>query len=375
MAILSAIGSALGAIGSAAGGIAANIAEPVVSGIFSKFINDKNVHAQKDINRENLENAFYWNTQQLEQNNIQRSRDDTQNQRAVADRLAAGLSPVGTDGLSSSVSSSFDPHVSQSIAPQQDASGYVSAINAAASNLTQYAIAKLQSSDKAADRQTQEKLAGLQIQAQKDMCNANISANAEIEDKRLAQEDLKMNLDYKKYLGTLDYQIKALNSAVSSRNFSVYNQANQATIDSIKNWAASAGVRVEFKPFDVNSDKDLEVIKERNSLFDSQVQAGYKSYSSWRESASPEQLAALYSKSSSSSKSSALGGSLGAGVAGVGNGSIGLNGSSGESIGDSETISQSNQVNTIRMSEFFPKTLVYYYPSYNESYYKAMHTK
>lgn len=375
MGFLAAVGSALGSVASGIGGIAANVAGPIVEGLFAKSINDKNVHAQKDVNRENLENSFFWNQKQLEQNDIQRSRDDTQNQRAVADRLAAGLSPVGTEGLSSSVSSSFNPHVSQSVAPQQDASGYVSAINSAASNLTQYAIAKLQSSDKAADRQSQEKLAGLQIQAQKDMCNANISANAEIEDKRLAQEDLRMNLDYKKYLGTLDYQIKALNSAVSSRNFSVYNQANQATIDSIKNWASSAGVRVEFKPYDVRSDKDLEVIKERNSLFDSQVQAGYKSYSSWRESASPEQLAALYSKSSSISKSSALGGSLAAGFTAVGNGSIGLNGSKGESTGDSETISQSNQVNTIRMSEFFPKTLIYYYPSYNESYYKAMHTK
>lgn len=371
----------LAALGSAVGGIASNVVGPVVSGIFSKFVNDKNVHAQKDINRENLENSFYWNQRQLEQNDIQRARDDTQNQRAVADRLAAGLSPVGTEGLTSSVSSSFNPQVSQSVAPQQDASGYVSAINAAASNLTQYAIAKLQSSDKAADRQSQEKLASLQVQAQKDMCNANISANAEIEDKRLAQEDLKMNLDYKKYLGTLDYQIKALNSAVSSRNFSVYTQANQATIDSIKDWASSAGVRVEFRPYDVNSDKDLEVIKERNSLFDSQVQAGYKSYSSWRETASPEQLAALYSKSSSNSSTSSLGGNLGVSTTGIVGkavglgGNLGLNGSSGESTGDSETISQSNQVNTIRMSEFFPDTLVYYYPSYNESYYKAMHTK
>lgn len=374
MGFLSAVGSALGSVASGIGGIAANVAGPVVEGIFSKVINDKNVHAQKDVNRENLENSFFWNQQQLEQNDIQRSRDDTQNQRAVADRLAAGLSPVGTEGLSSSVSSSFNPHVSQSIAPQQDASGYISAINAAASNLTQYAIAKLQSSDKAADRQSQEKLAGLQVQAQKDMCNANISANAEIEDKRLAQEDLKMNLDYKKYLGTLDYQIKALNSAVSSRNFSVYNQANQATIDSIKNWASSAGVRVEFRPYDVNSDKDLEVIKERNSLFDSQVQSGYKSYSSWRESASPEQLAALYSKSSSSTKSKSRGFSSGASSSILG-GSSSANRTDSNTNADSETISQSNQVNTIRMSEFFPKTLIYYYPSYNESYYKAMHTR
>lgn len=234
----------------------------VASSLFNKRSSDKANKANQKINDENLALTREEFDYQKQLNSALMSREDTAYQRAVSDAQAAGLSPLvvsGTGGAGSggSVSGFSGQASTHAMNPfQMETNSLADAMRSISSA---YMQERLQDKQIAADTasqasaQTHEmtKLSA-QLDAQDAMLDKQLEATAQIEDKRLKEQEARRIQDKKIFNATQRNIYEAKNQ---EQRMAASSEARKA--------AAAIGVK-NFEPY-TDWDKYVQVLQARSA--------------------------------------------------------------------------------------------------------------
>ena len=299
-------------------------------------------------NKTNKENQE-WTS---EENEKTREAEAHALQTRTEDAVNAGFSPLAA--LDTGAAQVSSPLQYRGDAAQMDFSSMIGAVSDAGMTISnQYAQEKLQKEqlkDNSKNRDSQYQIAQLQCQSQKDIASANIASAEQMADDANRLKWIEMNQNYSVAQNNLQALLSRQDTDVAKANADILHQQNQETIKSMDAWAQTMHLHVNYKYYDCSTEQGLQEYNTAMSYFQSQLQTGFHNMSAWYNSASPEERAQLWSKSTNESRNNGFG--LNSKIQDLPI-SGGLNVSIGSGSGDSETSQMREDVQAMQANKWF----------------------
>lgn len=328
----------------------------------------------------------------------------------VQDAKRAGLSPLAA--LNSSTHGNLVSATTPTMqAPQADLSALLASLssmsNEYASDETKKEIAEIESETDLEghrqDNETRLKIARLTAENNLDMCKRNIASSEKVAqgqlDEKARENDNALNLDFLKFSRSYSLQLEQSEYEQTIKGQERQLESYYSTAKNLSNMCQLLDVPFEIREYPVKDEKDVDSMNMLNDATFRRVTDAYETYDGWRNSPdrTNEDFSIAFSHSTSKNstrwKQQSVDASGNVGVSGItGNtGNLlgnfpavggGIGATNGEGSGEGSAITNSytkdKSNSQMKLSELFRsvngrnKTMVYYVPRYENTFYHKL---
>lgn len=293
-------------------------------------------------------------------------------QTKVADAQKAGLSPLAA--LGSSGTQVTTPLQYQAQTPQMDVSQMLSSLTSLSneynSDKTRKEIAKLETDTTKKGFENSWKIAQLTARNTRQMALENRRSVEKIEDAKLKQQAIFQEQNLAIAMDGIKAQYDLANQKIDSENADRLYKSYMSTADSLKAFSNQSGVHIQFRVLPVTKDNEknyYQALNEANQAdcFD-KINSGEEAVNKFLQTASPEEIASMYSHGKAHSKTNVDSDTFAGGLDILGTGgNVNRSYSDTRSFSDSNTDTYTKDANFQRnaYASNFPKDIVYWLPA------------